>query len=410
MNGISARKSTIAAVAAGVAAVALLAWAFAPRPVEVETATAHRGHFETTIDEDGKTRLHDRYVVSAPLAGRLARMTLREGDAVRAGDVVATLAPVLSPLVDERTLREQSVRVDVARAQRERAAVRIERAKVGLLQAQSEVRRTEQLAGQGFVSPNKLDNDRLALQAAQKELDTAVQDSNVADHEVEQARAALTAVRSPSQAVRSFELRAPVSGRVLRIHQPSETTVALGTPLVELGDTRSLEVVAELLTTDALQARPGSPVVIDRWGGPAPLQGRVRLVEPAAFTKVSALGVEEQRVEVLIDITSPPEQWAALGDGFRVGVRIVTQAVNDVLKVPVSTVFPLPQPAAEASSPARNAVFAVRDGRAQLVPVELAARNGEEAWLKQGLDPGTAVIVYPPPAVKDGQRVSARKV
>lgn len=398
------KKTTILALAGGtIAAVALMAWAFAPRPVEVEVATVVQGRFEATVEEDGRTRLRDRYVVSAPLAGLLDRIALREGDAVAADAVVATMTPVLSPMLDERTLREQQVRVDIAQANVARAGARVEGAQVGLQQARNEMARSEQLAKQGFVSPTKLDTDQLAVQAAQKDLEAAVQERHVAGHEVEQARAALMAVqRRPGSGRAAFELRAPVAGRVLRVLQGSETAVALGTPLVELGDTARLEIVAELLTTDALQARPGSPVVIDRWGGPGTLQGRVRLVEPGAFTKVSALGVEEQRVRVLIDITSPFEQWRALGDGYRVGVRIVTQSADQVLKLPVGAVFPQRE--------GGMAVFVAEGGRARLQKVEIAARNGAEAWVRSGVAAGAAVIVYPPPNVVDGQRIRVRKV
>ena len=275
---------------------------------------------------------------------------------------------------------------------------------MGLQQARNELLRSEQLSRQGFVSSTKLDNDRLAVQGAQQELEAAQQERHVALHDVEQARAALLAVQGASGASgsRSFGVRAPVGGHVLRVHQSSETTVALGTPLLELGDTRQLEVVAELLTTDALQARPGSRVVIERWGGPGTLDGRVRRIEPGAFTKISALGVEEQRVRVLIDLTSPPERWAALGDGYRVGVRIVTQDAEQAVQVPVSAVFPRPD--AEGAM----AVFVLDGRRARLQPVELAARNGTQAWIKSGLKPGTEVIVYPGAAVADGVRVQRR--
>jgi HlyD family secretion protein len=193
---------------------------------------------------------------------------------------------------------------------------------------------------------------------------------------------------------------------VLRVAQPSEASVPLGAPLLELGDTQRLEVVAELLTADALQAKPGSRVVIERWGG-AELQGQVRLVEPAAFTKVSALGVEEQRVKVLIDITSPGEQWRALGDGYRVGVRVVTLVRDDAVKVPVSAVFPLPD---RDDGPGGMAVFELRDRRAHLTPVGIGARNGTDAWVREGLAPGASVIVYPPSSVRDGTRVEVRSV
>jgi HlyD family secretion protein len=401
-------KTWITMAGGSLAAVLALGWAFAPRPVQVEVAVVAQGRFEATIDEDGKTRLRDRYVVSAPLAGRLDRVTLREGDAVQAGAIVATLTPVLSPMLDERTLRELQARLEAVQANVQRVNARFEGARVGLQKARNELLRSEQLAGQGFVADTKLETDRLAVLAAQKELDAAVEEQHVAGHEVEQARAALMAVRRPKGTAgapgRSFVLRAPADGRVLRVAQTSEATVALGTPVLELGDTSHMEIVAQLLTTDALQARPGSRVVIERWGGSGLLEGRVRRMEPAAFTKVSALGVEEQRVNVLIDITSPPAAWQALGDGFRVGVRIVTLAADGAVQVPESAVFPLPD--AEGGM----AVFALDGGRARLVPVEVAARNGGMAWVKSGVQPGASVIVYPPSAVKDGVRVRSRKV
>ena len=396
------KTSWMAAVAAASAALALLAWAFAPRPVEVEVATVTRGHFETTIDEDGKTRVRDRYVVSAPLAGVVTRIRLREGDAVRAGDPVATLTPMLPPMPDERTLRAQEVRVDIAEANVARAQARIEGARVALQQADNEAARSERLAGAGFVAPTKLDTDRLAVLAARKELDAAVQEHHASLHEVEEARAAVAAVTRPREG-RTFVLQAPVSGRVLRVDQASEASVQLGAALLELGDVSRIEVVAELLTTDALQARPGSRARIERWGGAGTLEGRVRLVEPEAFTKVSALGVEEQRVRVLIDIVSPAGQWTALGDGYRVSVRIVTRALDDALKVPVSAVFP-------RADGAGTAVFVIDRGRARLVPVELGARNGVEGWVLRGLEAGTQVIVYPPVGVGEGARVRARRV
>jgi HlyD family secretion protein len=396
------RKGWLVTGAVVAAAALLLAWAFAPRPVEVEVAVAAAGRFEATIDEDGKTRLRDRYVISAPLAGRLERIQLREGDPIAAGTVVATLTPALSPLLDERTLRAQRARVEVTQAVVKRVDARIERARVALQQARNDLQRTEQLARQGFVSPNRLENEQLAAVGAQKELDTALEERRVAVHEVEQARAALSAVGAAGSGDGVFALRSPVAGRVLRVLQTSETVVALGTPLLELGDTAQLEIVAELLTTDALRAAPGSPVRIERWGGPGTLDGRVRLVEPAAFTKVSALGVEEQRVNVRIELTSPRERWLALGDGYRVGVRIVVLSQAKALQVPVSAVFPRPE--------GGMAVFVLDGGRAKLRPVELGARNGSQAWIGGGLAEGATVIVYPPATLSDGARAKARSV
>jgi HlyD family secretion protein len=404
------RRTAITLTTVALAGAALLAWAFSPRPVDVEVATATRGPFETTVDEDGKTRLRDRYLVSAPLAGMLSRITLREGDAVEADAVVATLTPVLSPMLDARTVREQQLRVEVAEAKLQRARARIEAAAVAVKQAEEEVRRSEQLSGQGFVSASKLDTDRLAALAARKDADTAREEAHAAGHEGDQARAALAAVQQPRGRGDVFAVRAPVGGRVLRVLQPSEGVVPLGAPLLELGDVRRLEVVAELLTTDALQARPGTRVRIERWGGEGTLEGRVRLVEPGAFTKISALGVEEQRVKVLIDLASAPERWAALGDGYRVEVRIVTRALDGVVRVPVGAVFPISRPPENGGTGGDMAVFVIRDGRAHRLPVEVGARNGTDAWVKAGLDAGATVAVYPPAALRDGARVAIRSV
>lgn len=487
------KKTAIYGGATVLVLAALLAWAFAPRPIGVEVATVAQGRFEAGIDEDAKTRLRDRYSVSAPLAGRLERIALREGDAVQAGEVLARLTPALPALLDERSLREQQARVDAAQARVQAAGARLERSQAALAQAQSDLRRSEPLAQQGFVAPTRLDAERLAVRAAQADAAAAQQDQQAARFDAAQARAALELVRRPASAVApapsatrsgaasasasgaprtastalsasaasasatapgAFEVRAPISGRVLRVAQASEGLVALGAPLLELGDTTRLEVVAPLLTTDALQARPGAPVRIERWGGPGVLHGRVRSVEPGAFTKVSALGVEEQRVNVLIDLSSPSAQWAALGDGYRVVVRVLTREADNATLVPLSALFPLPagqagaqasaqtsaqtaapsatSPAASAAdSPAapaagdaqagaeagagvgaetaeRMAVFVVREGRARRVPVALEARGSTHAWVKEGLQAGDPVVVYPPSTLTDGARVALR--
>ncbi len=402
-------RTLLITLATGAGAAALLVWAFTPRPLPVETAIAVRGPFETTIDEDARTRLFDRYAVTAPIAARVQRITLREGDPVKAGQVVAVLRPAAPPLPDERTLAEQRVQVEIAEAGLARARTRVDAARVALERATSELRRSEQLGREGFLSPSRLDADRLAAQAARRDLDTALENEHVSSHELDQARAALPSAgtaRSESAAGgRGIELRAPAAGRVLRVHQVSETSVTPGTALLDIGDVSRLRIVAELLTTDALQAAPGSAVRIERWGGPQVLQGRVERVEPGAFTKVSALGVEEQRVNVIIEITTPPTQWTALGDGYRVAVRIVTRSHSDVLKVPVSAVFPR---AGAAPGEAAHAVFLLRDGRARLHPVRMEARNSTEAWIREGLDAGAEVIVYPPAATRDGLRVRRR--
>ena len=392
---------------AAVLGLALLAWAFAPRPVAVELAQAVEGDFEATIDEEGKTRLTDRYVVSAPLAGRLARIAWREGDRVQAGQVLAVLAPPPSSLLDARTRREQAARERAAGAQLQRAEAALGRAGVALEQAGVSLRRTEQLALSGFVSPTQLDAERLAVRAAERDRDAAVQERQVAVHGLALARAAAELLQGPVPGeARELPLRSPVDGQVLRVLQTSEASVPSGAPLVEVGDLARLEVVVPLLTSDALQAGPGTPVRIDRWGGPLALQGRVRRVEPSAFTKISALGVEEQRVHVIVDITSPREQWTALGDGFRVGVRVVVQSTPKALWVPVGAVFPPPGGAAEG----RAAAFVLEGSRVRQVLLEIAGRNSSQAWVKAGLKAGDRVVVYPPRELRDGMRITERRL
>ncbi|HKB53159.1 MAG TPA: efflux RND transporter periplasmic adaptor subunit [Ramlibacter sp.] len=392
-------KSALAWGAAAVAAIAALAWAFWPRPVEVEAAAARLGRFEQAIEEDGRTRLKDRYTISAPVAARLERITLREGDRVAAGDTVAVLRPVMPSMVDERSRLEAQARLRAASAGVDRANARTGRARIALQEARLELQRTEQLAAGGFVSPSKLDSARLGLAGAQRELDTALAELDLAGHDREQAAAVLRQFAGGTTQGGTLSVRSPVPGVVLRVAQPSENTLPAGAALLDVGDPRQMEVVSELLTTDAVQARPGRPVVIERWGG-APIDGRVRRVDPAAFTKVSALGIEEQRVITVIDITSPHQQWQAMGDGFRVVVRVITNSVEPALLVPVGALFPHKD---------GMAVYAVDGSRARLQPVEVGGRNGTDAWIRSGLKPGQRIIVYPPATVGDGQRVKVRQ-
>jgi HlyD family secretion protein len=387
-------------IAAAAAAIAVLAWAFSPRAIDVEVATVTTARFEQFIEEDGRTRLKERYTISAPVAARLSRMTLREGDRVAAGDTVAVLTPVMSPMVDERSRREAQARLKAASAGVERASARLQRAEVSLQEAWLELQRTGKLAGEGFVSPARLDTTRLDVTAARRELDIANAEREIARQEQAQASAALmpAAATAIAQGARPFALPSPVSGVVLRVVLPSEATIAAGAALMDVGDPAHMEVVSELLTADAVQAQPGYRVVIERWGGP-PIEGRVGRVEPAAFTKVSALGIEEQRVNVLIDIAEPTKAWQALGDGFRVGVKIVTARVEQAVQVPVGALFP---------HAGGMAVYRLDGRRARLQAVDVAARNTTMAWVRQGLVPGQSVVLYPPAALADGRNVRVR--
>ena len=385
--------------AAGMATAAgLLVWAFWPQATEVETGTVSRGRFERAIQEDGKTRLRERYVVSTPLTGRVQRVALRQGDTVARNAVLATLWPVMPGLLDERTRQEQNERIGALEAAVRRASANAERARAALEQAVADLRRSETLARQGFVSPTQNETGRLTVRLRQKELESAQLDEHATQHELEQARIAIRTFSQGGGTQRSWAIKSPVDGKVLRVTQQSEGLVQAGTPLLELGDPGDLEVVVDLLTEDATQVRPGTPATLASWGGPQVLQARVRLVEPAAYTKVSALGVEEQRVNVVLDILTPAEQWRSLGDGYKADVRIVVQTVDDALKVPVSALFP---------AGTRAALYAVEDGRARLREVEVLARNGREALIQSDLPPGTAVILFPPSTLRDGERVRA---
>jgi HlyD family secretion protein len=390
------RNAIVAAVI--ITALAALAWAFSPRPVEVETAVVERGHFEQSIEEDGRTRLKDRYTISSPVAARLARITLREGDRVAAGDAVAVLSPLMSAMVDERSSREARARLEAARANVTMAGARLERARVARQEADLELQRNEKLAREGFVSTSRLDSARLAVDGARREYEAAAAARDAAKHESDQAAAVLQPATSATG--RPFVLRSPVAGVVLRVPLQSEGTVAPGTALLDVGEPSRMEVIAQLLTTDAVQAAPGTRAMIERWGGP-PVQGRVVQVEPAAFTKISALGIEEQRVNVVIDIHKPPEEWRSMGDGFRVTVRVITASIDNAVLVPVGGLFPY--------ADGGMAVYRLDEGHARLQPIQLAGRNGSVGSVTAGLQPGQTVVVYPPPALADGKRVRIRK-
>jgi HlyD family secretion protein len=387
---------------AGVIAAGLLAWAFAPRPVEVEIATVTRGPFRKTVDEDGKTRVRDRYVVSAPIPGRLLRVDLKAGAAVEPGTLVARLAPSAPTPLDARTEVEYRERLGAAEATRSRATAGTERAGVALEQAKAEANRASKLADQGFASRQALDNAQREVELRAKELAAAQFEAHAAEHQVALALGALARYRQDAGGKAAgpvWEIRSPVPGRVLRVVQESEAIVAAGAPILEIGNPRELEVVVDVLTADAAAIRPGAAAELDHGGGAPVLAGRVRLVEPAAFTRISALGVEEQRVNVLIDFAAPPTAWGNLGDGHRVDARITVEAADDAVLVPVSALF-------------RHgdgwAVFAVAGARAQLRPVQTGARNGTVAVVLGGLDPGAQVIAYPADAVADGISVRVR--
>lgn len=382
--------------------VGLLVWVAMPGPVQVETAVVTKGRFVASVQEDGKTRVRERYVVAAPLAGRLTRIKSKVGDQVRSDEIVATIMPSPAPLMDPRSRREAEERLGTAEANLERAKAVVERARAQSDQANTDLARARALAERGAATAQALERAQLAVRLAERDLRAAEFLDHAAEHEVSQMRALLTrygGAAGSDAPPENWNVTVPIDGVVLKVSQESETIVRSGTPLLDIGDPRDLEIVVDVLSTDAVEIRPGADVVVDHWGGEGQLSGRVRRVEPAAFTKVSTLGVEEQRVNVLVDILSPPEAWARLGDAYQVDAAITVFSQDDATIIPAGALF--------RRGEVWN-VFAVRDGRAELREVRLLRRSGRLAAIAAGLAPGEEVIVYPGDRVAAGVRVAQR--
>jgi HlyD family secretion protein len=396
----SLRKKILILVSVGVS-ISLIWWVLIPKPVEVESATVQQIRFERRIQEDAKTRVHDRYTVSAPISAYVARMHLLQGDVVQAGQAIASLSPLAPGLLDERSREEQLARIGMMDASLSRAKAAAERAAAALAQSQADLKRIDELARQGYVAPSQSENGRLTVRLREKELEIARQDQDVAQHQLDQARisARQFSDQQAKKPQRYYTLSAPVAGKVLKIYQQSEGLFMMGAPIIDIGDTSKLEVVAEILTEDAAEVRAGQLVIISGWGQDESLQGHVRLVEPAAFTKISALGVEEQRVRVLIDFDSPMEKWSSLGDAYKVEVSIVVQAVENALVVPVGALFPFKQ---------NSAVFVIDGGQLKRHEVKVKARNNMNAWIEKDLTASTRVVVYPDRKLQEGDAVVVR--
>ncbi len=382
---------------------AALAWLFRPAAVAVDIVTVDRGPLLVSVSDEGETRVRDMYVVSAPVPGLMRRIELEAGDAVLADQtLVARIEPSDPSFLDVRSEAEARASVDAASAARTLAAAQVRRAQAELDFAQAELRRIRELARAHTVSANDLDAAERRARTADAALAEAQAERRVRDSEYQLARARLLtpgANRQRAADCDCLNVFSPVSGSVLRIIKESEGVVQSGTPLVEVGNPDDLEVVVDLLSADAVRVQPGQRVIIEAWGGDPPLDGRVERVEPYGFTKVSALGIEEQRVNVIVDITSPRERWPRLGHGYRVEPRIVLWESDDVLRVPLSALFRHEQ---------RWAVFVVEDGRARLRPVEIGQGNGLEAEVVDGLTAGERVVAHPGDRVAPGARVTER--
>lgn len=389
-------RGRLIAVGVGATILIILAAATRPRPTEVDVAVVSRGAMETTVDAEGRTRVRERYVVAAPVSGRVERMAFVEGAPVHRGDAVAVLTPLA---LDAQSAAQARARADAADALQRSASAATHAADAALAQARRDAARAHRLGEAGGIAPREVERADLALRQSEEDARSAHERSIAAAADVRHARAALLGTQG---AEGKIVVRAPADGRVLRIPERSERTVAAGTVLLEVGDPASLEIVADVLSSDGATIRAGDPVRIEGWTGnggsetATTLAGRVRDVEPSAFTKVSALGVDEQRVNVVIDLAAPPP---TIGDGFRVDVSVVTWSARDVLTIPTSAL---------ARDGDAWTVYAIEGGRARRRAVRIGRIGASAAELLGGLDVGARVVAFPSDKISDGARVTGR--
>lgn len=380
-----------------------LAFAFRPQPVIVDTVEVTRGDLVVTVDEEGETRVHDIYVLSASVAGQMHRIDLHVGDPVMALEtVIAEIEPIDPAFLDPRS--EAQAQADMRAAESAEALARavVEQAEAELEFARREHDRATELIQEATISERELDEAERGFRTRRAALATAQAALEVRAFELERARATLvspTQTRTTQGECACVTVRAPVDGRILRILQQSEGVVGAGDPLVEIGDSRDLEIVVDLLSSDAVRAAPGQRVIIERWGGESALEGRVRVVEPFGFRKISALGIEEQRVNVIIDLISPMDEWVRLAHGYQVDVRIVLWEEEDAVTVPMLALF---------RDGGEWAVFVETNDRAELRHVSIGRRSNLEAQVLDGLLEGERVVMHPSDRVLDGVRIADR--
>lgn len=386
------KRGLLALAGAGVLAALIYAWL--PKPIPVDTGAVHAGALEVVIEEDGHTRVHDRYVVSAPISGELARVELEAGATVTRGQVIARIAPPAPMMLDARSRAEAQARLAAAQAHQRQAATAIERARAAEELATREAERSTTLLGRGAITAAEHERTALAARLARSDLAAAELAQSAATAEVVGARAALGDNAATTTAIAT--VGSPIDGRVLRVLRQSAGPVAVGTPIIEVGDPRALEVVVDVLSSDAPRLAIGAPATITQWGGDQPLHGRVRLVEPSAYAKVSALGIEEQRVDVVVALDGAPP---TLGDGFRVEAALEVWRGDRLVLVPASALI------RDRDS---WAVFAVVDDRAVRRPITIGHRGATEVEVTGGLAIGDRVVLHPSDVVVDGVRVAPR--
>lgn len=391
------RKLILWGLALGVLALVVLG--LKPRPIEVEIAAAKKGPLTVYVMEEGKTRIRNRYVVAAPVSGNMRRVPLKAGDPVEAGKTVLTvIEPALAPLLDARTKAQAESRISSAEAAVMQAQQSLEMARTSAKFAQTNWDRVKGPSTAGSISANDRDNIQREAEVREREVRAQEFALKVANYEVTTAKAALLQLNDPGSGD-PIEVKSPVSGQVLKVQQESAMTITAGTAILEVGDAKDLEIEAEILSRDAVTIRPGAEVSIEQWGGDEPLKGRVRRVEPAAFTKVSALGVEEQRVIVLCDPDPSSVGQTTLGDRYRVEVRVATWNEDNVLQVPSGALF------REGSA---WKTFVYDQGKARNIEVKAGRTDGKSTQILEGLKEGQQVLLHPPDTVKEGVEVKPR--
>lgn len=383
------------------AAIGLIVWAFIPQPILVDIALIEKNPLKVTVEEDGKTRIKDRFIVSAPLSGKLQRVDLLPGDVVEAGrTVLAVLEPTEPRFLDARTIAESKARVKSAEAAVDRASVAIETALLTVTNTKKRLDRANSIANSSAISTEELEQAETDFRLAEEAYRAAVFAEKIAEYEVELAKAAQAQTTDESdEPVPQFKIVSPIDGVVLDVLQTSSKIVIPGERLLEIGDAIDLELEIDVLSKDAVLIRPGDSVEVNGWGGDHTLDARVRLVEPSAFTHISALGVEEQRVNVIADFVGSVDDRDGLGDNYRVEARIVIWEEDDIVSLPTSALF------RQGKS---WAVFTVDDGKAKLSTVELGQRNANYAQVLDGIQRGDTVIVHPSDKVSDGVKVKPR--
>ncbi len=388
-------------IAVAVAVILLIAYGFMPKPVPADIAKASRGHMSVTVDEEGKTRVKERYVISAPVSGFMRRIRLEAGDPVKKGQIVAELEPLRSSVLDPRSRAEAEAAVLASDAALKAAEENSQRAAAEAEYAKANLVRIKKLFEQGYVSKDEMEHAETEAKRAEAGRLSAEAAVKVARFELDKARSVLQypADEGGAKHGRAVALRSPVNGRILKLYRESEGVVNSGEALIDIGDPDKIEARVEVLSADAVKIKLGAPVLFKRWGGEPVLSGMVRIIEPAGFTKLSSLGVEEQRVVVLADITSTTDGKKGLGDGYRVEASFIIWEGKDILQIPASALFRKEE---------TWAAFVVKNKRAYHRQVEIGHRNGLTAEILSGLSEGEEVITHPDDSIKEGTRVRMR--